>query len=328
MRIGVCIPTYDAYGDGEVQRRLIVEAERYGFDSVWFGDHILVPSYAVKQTDPHWYDAVATAILGMGLTSRISFGTDVLVAPYRDPIRLAKMAATASELSGGRLMLGLGVGYLKGEFEALGVPPYERRGAVTDEYLRVMRLLFETHGPVAFDGEWIRFSEVEFGPVPRIAPPLLVGGNHDRAHERAARLGDGWHPLFCAPDAYARGRDRIGEIRAREGIGRPFTFSYSCPQTRLLVPGEAMPRAFVQNTDEAPDDYDYVPETGRAADGRQRFIGTAEQLYDDIAAFAAAGVEQMVLRFAMSWDPVITPDRIGEQWQAFAELLLPAAREL
>jgi probable F420-dependent oxidoreductase len=329
MRVGVCIPTYDRYGDGAVQRRLIVEAERLGFDSVWFGDHIVVPSYATKQTDPHWYDAVSCAILGMGLTSRLSFGTDVLVAPYRDPILLAKMAATASELSGGRLMLGLGVGYLKGEFDALGVPPFERRGAVTDEYLRVMRLLFETRGAVAFDGDWIKFADIEFGPVPAVPPPLLVGGNHDRALERAARLGDGWHPLFASPEVYARGHARISAIREREGLAhRPFTFSYSCPQTRLLAPGEPMPEAFVQNSDDAPADYDYVPDTGRAPDGRQRFIGTADQLHDDIAAFAAAGVEQMVLRFAMSWDPVITPDRIGEQWQAFAEQLLPACRAL
>jgi|KBSMisStandDraft_5_1062788.scaffolds.fasta_scaffold356780_1 probable F420-dependent oxidoreductase len=326
MRIGVCIPTYDRYGDGAVQRDLIVEAERLGFDSVWFGDHILVPSYATKQTDPHWYDAVSTAIFGAGLTSKIAFGTDVLVAPYRDPILLAKMAATASELSNGRLMLGLGVGYLKGEFDALGIPPYERRGAVTDEYLRVMRLLFETRGPVAFDGEWVKFSEVEFGPVPAIAPPLLVGGNHDRALERAARLGDGWHPLFASPEVYARGHARITEIRQSEGITRPFTFSYSCPQTRLLAAGEPMPAAFVQNTEDAPADYDYVPDTGRAPDGRQRFIGTAAQLHDDIAAFAAAGVDQMVLRFAMSWDDEVPPDKIGAQWQAFAEQVMPAVR--
>src|SRR5579884_1594762 len=121
MRIGVCIPTYDAYGDREVLRRLIVEAEALGYDSVWFGDHILVPGYAVRQTDPHWYEAMTCAIFGMGLTTRLSFGTDVLVGPYRSPMLLAKMAATASELSGGRLMLGLGVGYLKGEFDALGI---------------------------------------------------------------------------------------------------------------------------------------------------------------------------------------------------------------
>ncbi len=95
MRVGVVIPTYDSYGNAGVIRRLIGEAEVLGYDSVWFGDHLIVPGYAVRQTDPHWYEAMSCAILGMGMTSRLSFGTDVLVAPYRNPILLAKMAATA-----------------------------------------------------------------------------------------------------------------------------------------------------------------------------------------------------------------------------------------
>ena len=128
-------------------RRLIGDAERLGYDSVWFGDHLIVPGYAVRQTDPHWYEALSCAILGMGMTQRLSFGMDVLVAPYRNPILLAKMAATASELSSGRLMLGLGVGFLKGEFEALGAP-FARRGPMTDECLKVLRLLFEGRGPL------------------------------------------------------------------------------------------------------------------------------------------------------------------------------------
>ncbi len=152
MRVGVVIPTYDSYGNAGVIRRLIGEAEVLGYDSVWFGDHLIVPGYAVRQTDPHWYEAMSCAILGMGMTSRLSFGTDVLVAPYRNPILLAEMAATAAELSSGRLMLGLGVGFLKGEFDALGAP-FVQRGAMTDEYLKVMRLLFEGGGgPLSYKG--------------------------------------------------------------------------------------------------------------------------------------------------------------------------------
>jgi len=93
VRVGVVIPTYDSYGNAGVIRRLIGAAEVLGYDSVWFGDHLIVPGYAVRQTDPHWYEAMSCAILGMGMTSRLSFGTDVLVAPYRNPILLAKMAA-------------------------------------------------------------------------------------------------------------------------------------------------------------------------------------------------------------------------------------------
>jgi probable F420-dependent oxidoreductase len=323
MRFGVCIPTYDQYGDAQVLGRLIRAAERLGYDSVWFGDHIVVPAYATAMTDPHWYEAITTAAVGIGMTSWLRFGTDVLVTPNRNPVLLAKMAATAAELSGGRLILGLGIGYLRGEFEALGSPPYERRGAVTDEYLRIMRRLFEAKGPVSFKGEWFDFADVHFGPVPASPPPLLVGGNHERAHERAALLGDGWHPLFCDPHEYARGRDRIVELRERAGQSRPFTFSYSCPRTRLLMPGEAPP-VESYGLGERPEEYAYIPAIGRAADGRQHFIGTAGQMIEDIAAYAAAGVEQMVLRFALAWDPDITPDRMVEQWEAFAEEVAPA----
>ncbi len=323
MRFGVCIPTYDRYGDPDVLRRLIAAAERLGFDSVWFGDHIVVPGYATAMTDPHWYEAITTAALGIGMTTRLRFGTDVLVTPNRNPLLLAKMAATASELSGGRLILGMGIGYLKGEFEALGSPPYARRGAVTDEYLTIMRLLFESQGPAAFRGEWFDFTDVQFGPRPAAPPPILVGGNHAKAHQRAALLGDGWHPLFCDPAEYARGREHILAIRTREGIDRPFSFSYSCPRTRLLMPGEALP-VESYGLGERPEEYAYIPAIGRAADGRQHFIGTANQLIEDIAAYQSAGVEQMVLRFALAWDPDVTPDHIADQWQAFMEQVAPA----
>jgi probable F420-dependent oxidoreductase len=327
VRIGVVIPTYDHYGNAGVIRRLIGDAERLGYDSVWFGDHLIVPGYAVRQTDPHWYEALSCAILGMGMTQRLSFGMDVLVAPYRHPILLAKMAATASELSSGRLMLGLGVGFLKGEFEALGAP-FARRASMTDECLKVLRLLFEGRGPLSHHGEWVSFDDMYFGPAPARPPPLLVGGNHERAIERAARLGDGWHPLLTSPELYARGRARINQIREREGLmSRPFTFSYSCAQTRLLAPGEPPPPAFSQK-DQAPGDYGYIPEAARAPDGRQRFIGTAEELRDDIAAFAAAGVDQIVLRFAMPHDPVVTVDRISEHWRLFSAEVMPACRAL
>jgi alkanesulfonate monooxygenase SsuD/methylene tetrahydromethanopterin reductase-like flavin-dependent oxidoreductase (luciferase family) len=153
----------------------------------------------------------------------------------------------------------------------------------------------------------------------------LVGGSHPRALERAARLGDGWHPLFTSPEQYADGRAHIDATRRREGLtGRPFTFSYSCPQTRLLAPGESPPAAFSQKID-APSDYDYVPEPGRAPDGRQRFIGTAEELCEDIGAFASAGVDQIVLRFAMPHDPI---DQISHQWRDFHERVLPECRAI
>jgi probable F420-dependent oxidoreductase len=330
MKVGLCLPTYDQYGDPKVLRELIQAAEAMGYASVWFGDHIVVPDYAKDRTGPHWYDAIATACVGIGLTRRLTFGTDVLVTPYRDPILLAKMAATASELSGGRLALGMGVGFLKGEFEALGVPPFERRGAVTDEYLAVMRLLFEAkpETPLAFEGEWVRFRDICFGPVPAAPPPLLVGGNHAKALDRAARLGDGWHPLWPTPEAYAEGRRRILAARERERVTRPFTFSFSCPYTRLLAEGEHITPMTPKAAEAGVEDYGYIPTLPTAPDGRTRFIGTAAQMQEDLAAYAAAGVEQVVLRFALPWDADVPPPRFIQAMQAFATDVLPACRTL
>ena len=330
MKVGVVIPTYDQYGQSDVIRGLIGAAETLGYDSAWFGDHIVVPEYAKDYTDPHWFEALTCAFAGIGMTSRLSFGTDVLVAPYRDPILVAKMAATASELSGGRLMLGLGVGFLEGEFEALGRPPYARRGAVTDEYLRVLRLLLESKAdaPLSFEGEWVRFENIRFGPRPANPPPLLVGGNHPKALERAGRLGDGWHPLWPTPDEYAEARQRVLAVRRRHQIDRPFTFSFSCPYTRLLAAGEPVRRDDTPWEGAPPRDYAYSPPKPRTSDGRDRFIGTAAQLREDLTEYAAAGVDQVVLRFAFPWDREVSPDRFVDRMEAFAADVLPAAKAL
>jgi probable F420-dependent oxidoreductase len=326
MRFGVVIPTYGRFGDPDALRRLVDQAEAVGFDSAWFGDHVVVPGYAAGPTDPHWYEALTCAFHAIGHTTRLQFGTDVVVLPCREPLLLAKMAATASLLSGGRFALGLGVGFLRGEFEALGAPPFGERGAVADEYLEVMRLALSTAGPASFDGRWVRFEDVCFGPVPAQPPPLIVGGNHDRAIARAARLGDGWHPLWPTPERYAEGRARILDARRAAGIDRPFRFSYSCPHTVLLDDdGAAAPVAAHHSGDLGPD-YAYVPALPHAEDGRVRFVGTAEQLRDDVAAFAAAGVEQLVVRLWIPSDAELTLDGHLELMRRFMDEVGVASR--
>ena len=221
LTFGVVIPPYGPFQDPEELWSVVAAAEELGFASVWFGDHIVVPPYAAALTPPDWFDAVALCLVGLGRTTTLRFGTDVLVAPYRRPVEFAHLAASADKLGGGRLTLGMGVGFLEGEFEALQTP-YAERGAVTDEYLKVLRLLWESEGqPVSYSGRWVSFSNVLFGPAPAQKPlPLLVGGNGDRALRRAALLGDGWHPLFCSPEQYQAGRERIRQLLTENGRGR------------------------------------------------------------------------------------------------------------
>lgn len=325
MRIGVVIPTYDQFVRGELFRTIVTEIEKLGYDSAWFGDHIVFPGTLPDYLDPCWLDAVSCALHGLGMTSRLSFGTDVLVAPYRHPLTLAKMAATASILSPGRLQIGLGIGWLEGEFAALGVPPFKDRARVTEEYLQVMRLVLENSGPQSYAGEWVRFEDVQFEPKPDGALPLLVGGNHAKAIRRAALLGDGWHPLFMTEQDYAAGRAEIERLRRDNDITRPFVFSYSCSQTRLLDDGAEPSLAHGSGTSEGSS---YSPGYPRAPDGRLRFMGSASQLRDDCLAFSQAGVEQLVVRFAVTRDSAIDADAYLHQLRRFADEVLPFCRSL
>lgn len=318
MRIGVVIPSFDRYADPAVFRELVELVEEAGFDSAWFGDHIVFPAERPDYMGSSWLDAMACVNLGLGMTRRISFGTDVLVAPYRNPLLLAKMAATASLLSEGRFMLGMGIGWLEGEFAALGSPPFADRAAVTEEYIRVMRQVLQGEGEQSFEGHWIRYERITFEPRPARPLPILVGGNHANALRRAAELGDGWHPLFLEPADYARGRAEIERLRQDAGISRPFLFSMSGSETRILD-GDAgsLPKR------EAAQGTSYAPAVGTDGGGRQRFIGTARQVADDCLALADAGVEQLVLRFAVPLDPNIGPAEHVEQVRLFADGVLP-----
>jgi probable F420-dependent oxidoreductase len=298
LEFGVVIPTWGPFGDPEKIRTLIREAESLDYASAWVGDHLFLPDYAIHLSPANWYEALSCCLVGIGMTKRIRFGTDVLVAPYRDPRLLAKMAATADRLSGGRLTLGMGVGFLEGEFAAMGSPDYAKRGAVTDEYLEVMRLLWESEGQVGFEGEHIAFAPAHFAPRPCQKPlPLWVGGNGPRGLRRAAALGDGWHPLFPSVEDYAAGVQTIEVLRAGRGL-EGFTFSYSCPETRLLdANSPASPGTGYAGLPDLPDDYVYAPPPPTTKSGRPYFIGTSEEVGDDIEALANAGVEHFVLRF-------------------------------
>ena len=148
--------------------------------------------------------------------------------------------------------------------------------------------------------------------------PIMVGGNHPKALRRAALLGDGWHPLFLAPADYARGRAEILRIRQEEGITRPFIFSMSGSEARILPEAKVHrpARAAALGTSYAP-----AVETGDS--GRQKYIGTAEQVLGDCLALADAGVELLVLRFAVPLDPHVGPEEHVEQLRLFAAAVLP-----
>jgi probable F420-dependent oxidoreductase len=260
----------------------------------------------------------------LGATSRIRVGTDVLVLPYREPLLLARMTATAARLSHGRLVLGVGVGYLKGEFAALEVD-ISQRGAITDEYLTILRQAWEADNPISHAGAHRSYADVNSGPALHgDAIPVWVGGNHPAAFARAARFGDGWHPLFPTPDDYATGRAAIEhELAANGRDAGAFSWSYSCPETKLLDESGVTRVSYTyEAAGEIPDDFTYAPPTPTADDGRPRFLGTVDEVGDDIAQFVDAGVRHFALRF-FAGSPGFGVDQFVAQLERFAGEVAP-----
>ncbi len=191
MRLGVNVPNFGPGTDPEVLRRWALTVEGLGFDLLMMSDHVAVTPDVAQQYPAPFYEPFTTLSWLAGLTSRVRLGTTVLIVPYRHPLLIARMAANLNDLSGGRLVLGVGVGWARQEFDALGVP-FGERGRLTDEYLTAIRAAWQDGG------------DYRSGPI-----PLWIGGNSDAALRRAVRLGDAWHPLRFTPGWIAEAAARL-----------------------------------------------------------------------------------------------------------------------
>ena len=171
-------------------------AEEVGFESFWIGDHIALPSAETQGGDPPAQprlEAVVALAYMAALTRRVRLAIGVIVLPQRQPVLLAKQLSTIDVLSKGRLIVGIGVGYLEPELRALGASLADR-GARTDEYLAAMRALWDEPTP-SFSGRFVSFADVieRPRPVQRPHPPIVIGGHSPAAYRRAIQAGNGWH---------------------------------------------------------------------------------------------------------------------------------------
>jgi probable F420-dependent oxidoreductase len=290
MRYGFYLPTRGACATPDALDTIVRHAEALGFVSVMIADHVVFPTtiaskypYTVTGEFPGGGDALAQLPLAAFIAGRaptLRLVTSVMILPHRNPVVTAKMLATIDVLSQGRLTVGVGVGWLREEFQALAAPDFDRRGAVSDEYLRIFKTLW-TDDPAHFEGQFYRFESLRCLPPPvqKPHPPLWIGGHSPAALRRVARYGDGWHPVganAAVPLPPAELRASLDELyRLTEAEGRDpsrLTISYKAPV--------------------------YEPATAtRDGQSRRPFAGSPAQIAADITAYEKVGVSELVFDF-------------------------------
>ena len=291
LKVGVVLPTYRRLATPENIKRAATLSESLGFDSVWVTDHVVVPSASVEAFGPAFYEGMAVMSYVAGITNRVQIGAAILIVPYRHPLVLAKMLATADQLSGGRLILGAGLGWLESESTLLGVP-HGRRAAIADEALGAMRACWENDEP-EFHGEIYDFAGFHFAPRPHENRrlPILIGGASTAALRRAARFGDGWigdgqtfEELEVALAQLSR------ELKAQ---GRSLDEMEVAMRTGLQV---AADRTAIT---ESPSEQGWKSAEFVTA-GRTPFRGIREEVVADFKRAAALGVGHLVFEFPVS----------------------------
>jgi len=291
LKVGVVLPTYRRLASAENIRRAAQLSESLGFDSVWVTDHVVIPSSSVEAFGPTFYEAVTVMSYVAGITRRVAIGAAILIVPYRHPLVLAKMLATADRLSGGRLIVGAGLGWLESESDLLGVP-HRRRARIADEALAAMRACWESDEP-EFHGDFHDFAGFHFAPRPHDNRrlPVLVGGASTAALRRAARFGDGWigdGQTFEELDVALR--QLALELGAQ---GRDLSEVEIAMRTGLQVAADA------EAITESPSEKGWKSEEFVTA-GRTPFRGLRAEVVADFRRAAELGVGHLVFEFPVS----------------------------
>ena len=297
MKYGFTLPGRGQIATPERLGIIAKKGEEFGFDALLTGDHILVPrniSSLYPYTEGGEFpgsdsgesmEQITLLSYIAGQTNKIRLVTSVLIVPHRNPLVAAKSLATLDVLSGGRLVVGVGVGWMREEFQALGLPPFEERGAVTDEYIRAFKELWTEDDP-QFEGKYISFDNISFLPKPvqKPHPPIWVGGESRPALRRTAELADGWYPLgsnptfpMGTPEQLNAGLERLAQYAER--FGRD-------PKTI-----ETIYRTHQFELTKTP-----------AGPGRLPFVGDADQIAGDIRSYQDMGVTTMVWDFLRQTD--------------------------
>ena len=291
VKVGVVLPTYRRLATASNIRRAATTCEDLGFDSVWVTDHVVVPSDSVESFGSAFFEAVSVMAYVAGITKRVEIGAAIIIAPYRHPLLLAKMLATADELSGGRLIFGAGLGWLEAESRLLGVP-HRARARIADEALATIRACWESELP-QFHGEIYDFEGFHFAPRPHGGRrlPILVGGASTPALRRAARLGDGWIGDGLTFEELEASLARLREELA--SCGRQTGEMEIAMRTGLQVVSDA------SAVTESPSEKGWKSQEF-AGEGRTPFRGLRAEVVADFRRAAELGVTHLVFEFPVS----------------------------
>ncbi|MDP6550344.1 MAG: LLM class F420-dependent oxidoreductase [Dehalococcoidia bacterium] len=288
------------------------QGDQLGFDYMVFPDHVVQPNgitspypYTVKgdfaggvEGGGEWMEQLTTLAFLAAVTERIQLVTSVMIVPHRPAILTAKMLATLDVLSKGRLIVGVGVGWMEEEFLALDAPPFAKRGAVTNEYLRAFKELWTSDDPT-FEGEFCRFSNLKFLPKPvrKPHPPIWVGGQSRPAIRRAAQLGDAWHPVGATPATPLEPEQLAKDIATLHRFAERAGRDPADIEVAMKVP---------------------IKDPGIASSGpRRRFSGTADDVRRDIETYSALGVGHLIFDIRK---PDLNQTLKAMQW--FAEAIM------
>ena len=243
--------------------RVARRAEEAGFESLWAGEHVVLPDPRVAPSPMNPGDSMGEPLIALTFaaahTTRLLLGTGIIIMPQRNPLVLAKQIATLDALSGGRFVLGIGVGYLEPEFRALGIP-FDKKGPLTDDYLAAMRAVWYQENP-AHEGPFTSFSGINAYPKPKRIP-IVVGGRTPGAYRRAVEQGHGWYGFAMDPEQTLESMD--GLRTAAEKYARPAELG---PLEISITPRGAMDKETVSKFAEAGvDRLILLPGRARTAD--------------------------------------------------------------
>jgi len=235
MHFGIHLPQIGRAASSEAIRRVAQHAEELGLDDVWVSDHQVIPA-AGSGLPAYLFDPLTALTWAAAATQRVGLGTSVLVVPLYSGVLLANTLASLDQLSGGRVILGAGVGWLEAEFRAAGVSIHER-GARMDENLDVLRACW-TEDPIRFEGRWHELRDVRMQPQPARQIPIWIGGSGEHAYRRAVERGDGFHAVRRDPAAMVSVVSRLRRDRPEP----EFTISVRCDWNGLTTESETIRR--------------------------------------------------------------------------------------